>query len=104
MSRRRKSSSRGRPSRASKKQPSLWQKLKGWRPSWRPRLRLELGPVQRQMLGLGLLLLVVVTLLGLLGISSGSALGWWAKAMRRTFGWVALPVVLSVGLFGLRLL
>jgi S-DNA-T family DNA segregation ATPase FtsK/SpoIIIE len=103
MTRRRKSSSRRRPSRGSKKQPSLWEKLKGWRPTWRPKLSLELGPAQRQILGLGLLLLVIVTLLGLLGISSGAALVWWAKAMRRMFGWVALPVTLSVGLFGLRL-
>ncbi len=91
--------SRKRGQRA-KKQPSLWERLRSglgglhWQPS----------QAQRQIAGVVLLLLSIVTFLGLLGISAGSVLGWWIKAMRQIFGWVAYPVSLGAGVVGLRLL
>ncbi len=91
--------SRKRGQRA-KKQPSLWKRLRSglgglhWQPS----------QAQRQIAGVVLLLLSIVTFLGLLGISAGSVLGWWIKAMRQIFGWVAYPVSLGAGVVGLRLL
>ena len=88
-----------RRSSKSKKQLSLWQRIQAWR-GWRP----ELGPVQRQAIGLGLLILAVLTLLGLLHISSGALLGWWAMALRRLFGWGAYPLALGLGLLGLQML
>jgi S-DNA-T family DNA segregation ATPase FtsK/SpoIIIE len=78
------------------------QKLQGWRP-WRGR-RLELGTVQRQILGLGLLLLGIVTFLGLVGVSTGSVLGWWVQSARQLFGWVAFPMSVGLAAVGLRLL
>ncbi len=91
--------SRKRGQRA-KKQPSRWERLRSglgglhWQPS----------QAQRQIAGVVLLLLSIVTFLGLLGISAGSVLGWWIKAMRQIFGWVAYPVSLGAGVVGLRLL
>ena len=61
---------RRRKSKA-KKQPSVAQRLRDWfgQRTW------KLGPVQRQVIGLGLFLLAIVTFLGMLGISTGSILG-----------------------------
>jgi S-DNA-T family DNA segregation ATPase FtsK/SpoIIIE len=56
------------------------------------------------MAGLGLLVLAVLTLLGLLGVSSGSILGWWATALHLLFGWGAYLVVLGLCLLSLRLM
>jgi DNA segregation ATPase FtsK/SpoIIIE, S-DNA-T family len=83
-----------------KQQVGVWQRLRQWRPRW----RIELGPVQREAIGLGLLILVALSLLGLLRISTAPALAWWAKALRQSFGWSAYLVVLGVGLGGVGLL
>jgi S-DNA-T family DNA segregation ATPase FtsK/SpoIIIE len=88
-----------------KKPPSLWQRIQKWSAwqrwqGWRP----ELGPLQREIIGLGLFLLAALTLLGLLGISSGAFLEWWATVLRQIFGWGAYLVTLGVGLVGLRML
>jgi S-DNA-T family DNA segregation ATPase FtsK/SpoIIIE len=86
--------------RGAKKKPPLWERLR----SGKGRLRWQPSPVQRQIVGVVLLLLSIVTFLGLLGISTGSVLGWWITAVRQTFGWVAYPVSLGAGVVGLRLL
>jgi S-DNA-T family DNA segregation ATPase FtsK/SpoIIIE len=86
--------------RGAKKKPSLWERLR----SGQGRLRWQPSPLQRQIAGVVLLLLSIVTFLGLLGISTGSVLGWWIKAVGQTFGWVAYPVSLAAGVVGLRLL
>jgi S-DNA-T family DNA segregation ATPase FtsK/SpoIIIE len=83
-----------------KKKPSQWERLR----SGLGRLRWQPSQAQRQIFGVVLLLLSIVTILGLLGVSAGSVLGWWIKAMRQTFGWVAFPVFLGAGVVGLRLL
>jgi S-DNA-T family DNA segregation ATPase FtsK/SpoIIIE len=100
MTRRRQQKARSQSRRRTKQPPSLWQRVQ----AWRPKVPLELSPAQRQVVGLGLLLLAIVTLLGLLNVSTGSALGWWVLAVRRTFGWWALPVTLVAAGVGLRLL
>jgi S-DNA-T family DNA segregation ATPase FtsK/SpoIIIE len=51
-----------------------------------------------------LILLAALTFLGLLHISSGALLEWWATALLRLFGWGAYPVTLGLGLAGLLLL
>jgi len=83
-----------------KKQPSVGQRLWDWlgQRTW------KLGPVQRQLVGLGLFLLAIVTFLGLLGISTGSILGWWVGIVGQAFGWVAFLVTLGLAVVGLRLL
>jgi len=95
------------PKRAqkAKKQSSLGQKLQAWRGSrpWK-NWQLNLGPGQRQLIGLGVLLISIVTFLGLVGVSTGSVLGWWIKAVQQTFGWVAYPLSLAISVAGLRLL
>jgi S-DNA-T family DNA segregation ATPase FtsK/SpoIIIE len=91
--------SRQRTSKA-KKQPSLSERFQGW---WSG-LQTELGPVQREAIGLVLLIVAILTLWGLLGISSGAVLGWWAMTLHRLFGWCAYLVPLVVGLLGVRLL
>jgi S-DNA-T family DNA segregation ATPase FtsK/SpoIIIE len=93
----------GRRRKQKAKNPSsLRQRIRDW-PGWRGR-RIELSGAQRQLIGLGLLLLAIVTFLGLLGVSTGSVLGWWVNAARQVFGWLAFPVTLGVALAGLRLL
>jgi S-DNA-T family DNA segregation ATPase FtsK/SpoIIIE len=87
-------------SRGAKKKPSLWERLRSGQGAlhWQP------SQLQRQIAGLVLLLLSIVTFLGLLGVSTGSVLGWWIKAMRQTFGWVAYPLSVGAAVVGLRLL
>ncbi len=96
--------SRRRKSKA-KKQPSLWKRILDW-PVWQAwqRLQPKLGPVQREALGLGLLILAVLTFLGLLHISSGELLDGWSTALQRLLGWGAYAATLGVGVMGLRLL
>jgi S-DNA-T family DNA segregation ATPase FtsK/SpoIIIE len=84
------------------KGPSLQQRLQtwlqvssGWRLGW--------GPAERQVVGLVLLLLSLVTFLGLLGISTGAVLGWWVQAMRQTFGWMVYPLTVGLAAVALRL-
>jgi S-DNA-T family DNA segregation ATPase FtsK/SpoIIIE len=97
MSRRRKKT--GKPS-------SPWERLSGWRPSlsWLPSWRLALGPIQREAAGLLLLILAVLSFLGLLDVSSGAVLDWWATLLRRLVGWGAYVVVVGMALLGIWLL
>ncbi len=81
------------------KRPGLWDRIKGWRPNRWP----ELGPLQREGLGLVLLIVAVLTLLGLLDLSSGALLSRWALTCRQWLGWGAYVLALGVGLAGLRL-
>ena len=67
-------------------------------------MRQKLGSVKPELLGLGLIILVILTLLGLLGISSGSVLGWWATALRQLFGWCDFLLAIGCGFLGLRLM
>lgn len=79
---------------------SIWQGLREWRPKW----RLGLGPMQREAIGLILLIVAALTVFGLSDVSSGAVLDWWAMALRRLFGWGAYPLALGVALLGLWLL
>lgn len=86
--------------RTAKKKASLWERLR----SRQGGLRWQPTQLQRQIAGVVLLLLSIVTFLGLLGISTGSVLGWWIKAVRQVFGWVAFPASVGAAVVGLRLL
>ncbi len=105
MTRRRRSARKrkaGRGAAAQRWLGGLRQRLKAlqdWRPwqSW----KLELGPMQRDFIGLGLMILAILTLLGLLHASSGALLAWWSLALRRLLGWGAYPLALGLGLVGL---
>jgi len=59
---------------------------------------------QREILGLLLLALGVLTLLSLFNITPGTVSGWWAGFLRRLFGWGAYPVALALGAGGVILL
>jgi S-DNA-T family DNA segregation ATPase FtsK/SpoIIIE len=93
----------GRQSRSkAKKKAPISQRLRDWlaQRDW----KWALTPVQRQLFGLGLFLLSIVTFLGLLGVSTGSILGWWVGRVGQWFGWVVFPLTLSFAVLGLRLL
>jgi S-DNA-T family DNA segregation ATPase FtsK/SpoIIIE len=68
------------------------------------RWNLRLDPRQREILGLLLLALGVLTLLSLLDITRGTVSGWWASFLRHLFGWGAYPVALTLGAGGVILL
>jgi len=61
-------------------------------------------PRQREILGLLLLAGGVVTLLGLLGVTSGTLADGWTRLLRRVFGLGALPAALLLAGVGLLLL
>jgi S-DNA-T family DNA segregation ATPase FtsK/SpoIIIE len=58
----------------------------------------------RELAGVVLIVLGLVTMLGLLGFSSGALLDGWVQIWRRAFGWGALAVPLAVGGLGVLLL
>jgi S-DNA-T family DNA segregation ATPase FtsK/SpoIIIE len=64
------------------------------------RRNISLDSRQREILGLLLLALGVLTLLSLLNITPGIVSGWWAGFLRRLFGWGAYPVALALGVAG----
>ncbi len=86
----------------SKQRTPFGQRVLDWfrQRSWKP----ALTPAQRQVLGLLLFLIAVVTFLGLLGVSTGSILGWWVGAVSQAFGWVAFPATVGLAVVGVRLL
>ncbi|MBN1138771.1 MAG: DNA translocase FtsK [Anaerolineae bacterium] len=88
-----------RRTRQVKKSPSLWQRLKNWYATHPAR-----GGVPREALGATLLIVATITLLGLLHISDGQVLNWWATAWRRLFGWMSYPLMLVAGYLGLWLI
>jgi S-DNA-T family DNA segregation ATPase FtsK/SpoIIIE len=93
-----------RRTRKAPKRSALWERLRGWRPSWRPSSPLNLGPIQREGAGLVLLILAVLSVLGLFDVSSGALLDWWAMTLRRLFGWGAYVMVLGMAVLGVWLL
>jgi S-DNA-T family DNA segregation ATPase FtsK/SpoIIIE len=64
----------------------------------------RLSPIQRELLGFGLLVLAIITVLSLLSITSGTLSDGWADLLRQVFGWGAIPVGLGAGWLGILLL
>ena len=64
----------------------------------------RLGPMRRELIGLGLLAVTIVTFLSLFSITSGSLSDGWAYLLRQLFGWGVIPIVLGVGWLGAVLL
>jgi S-DNA-T family DNA segregation ATPase FtsK/SpoIIIE len=64
----------------------------------------RLSPIQRELIGLGLLVVAVITLLSLLSVTSGALSDNWGALLRQLFGWGAIPAVLSVGWVGVLLI
>jgi S-DNA-T family DNA segregation ATPase FtsK/SpoIIIE len=62
------------------------------------------SPIQRELVGFGLLVLAAITLLSLLSITSGAVSDSWAALLRQLFGWGAIPAALGVGWLGALLL
>lgn len=70
----------------------------------RARARLRLSDYGAEALGVGLLALALVTLLGLLGFTSGAWLEPWIELWRHWLGWGSLLVALALAFSGWRLL
>lgn len=66
--------------------------------------QISLDPRQREILGLVLLALGVLTLLSLLNVTPGTISGWWAGFLSQLFGWGAYLVALALGAGGVILL
>jgi S-DNA-T family DNA segregation ATPase FtsK/SpoIIIE len=64
---------------------------------WRQKLIELIRPVQREVTGLLLLALSLITFLALFSVTSGSWSDWWATFLRASFGWGAYPVALVIG-------
>src|SRR5574341_495501 len=64
----------------------------------------RLNSVQRELIGLGLLVLALITLLSLFSITSGTVSDNWAALLRWLFGWGAIPAALGLGWLGVLLL
>ena len=64
----------------------------------------RLGPMRRELVGLSLLAVTIVTCLSLFSITSGSLSDGWAHLLRQLFGWGVIPIVLGGGWLGAVLL
>jgi S-DNA-T family DNA segregation ATPase FtsK/SpoIIIE len=67
-------------------------------------LQRRLSPLQRELMGLGLLVLAIITLLSLFSVTSGALSDGWAILLRQLFGWGTIPVAVGVGWLGILLL
>ena len=72
--------------------------------TWWEQLRANLKPFQREILGLLVLALAAITILGLFSITSGVLSNWWARLLRRVFGWGAYLVAVGLAAAGISLL
>nr|MBC8249175.1 DNA translocase FtsK [Anaerolineales bacterium] len=72
-------------------------------PFWE-QLNANLKPFQREILGLLVLALAVITILGLFSITSGVLSNWWTRLLRRTFGLGAYLVAVGLVVAGISLL
>ncbi|MGA9348394.1 MAG: DNA translocase FtsK 4TM domain-containing protein [Anaerolineae bacterium] len=72
-------------------------------PFWK-QLNANLRPLQREILGLLVLALAVITILGLFSITSGALSDWWTRFLRRVFGWGAYLVAVGLAAAGISLL
>jgi len=72
-------------------------------PFWK-QLNADLKPFRREILGLLVLALAVVTILGLFSITSGTLSDWWTRLLRRVFGLGAYPVAVGLAAAGISLL
>jgi len=72
-------------------------------PFWK-QLNTSLEPFQREILGLLVLALAVITLLGLFSVTSGALSDWWTRLLRRFFGWGAYLVAVGLVVAGISML
>lgn len=68
------------------------------------KLNTALQPFQREILGLLVLAMAVITILGLFSITSGVLSDWWTRLLRRVFGWGAYVVSVGLAAAGISLL
>jgi S-DNA-T family DNA segregation ATPase FtsK/SpoIIIE len=72
-------------------------------PFWE-QLNTNLRPFQREIAGLLVLALAVITILGLFSVTSGVVSNWWTRLLRRIFGLGAYLVAVGLVVAGLCLL
>jgi S-DNA-T family DNA segregation ATPase FtsK/SpoIIIE len=73
---------------------------RGQQPFWQ-RWRQAVSPFQREIAGVLLLALSLLTALSLLGVTSGALSDRWSDMLIQLFGWGVFPVVLGLMLLGL---
>lgn len=71
--------------------------------SWDERLIDSVGVHRREVSGILLILLALVTLLALSGLTQGGLLGGWTRLLRQIFGWGAFAVCLFLAALGFHL-
>jgi DNA segregation ATPase FtsK/SpoIIIE, S-DNA-T family len=70
-------------------------------PTWDERLINALLPWRKEIGGVILFVLAIITLLALPGFTQAGWLGWWTSLLRQLFGWGAYPLCLSAAAGGL---
>ena len=72
--------------------------------TWDERLIRQLIPWQREIVGIVVFLLSVVTLFGLLGLTNSNLLLPWTRLLRQFAGWGAIPLALTAAVIGVFLI
>jgi S-DNA-T family DNA segregation ATPase FtsK/SpoIIIE len=72
--------------------------------TWDERLIRQLIPWQREIVGIVVILLAVVTLFGLLGLTESNLLLPWSRLLRQFAGWGAIPLALTAVVIGVFLI
>ncbi len=72
--------------------------------SWDERLIDDMFSRRREILGVVLLLLALITLLALTGLTQAAWLTWWTSLLRQMVGWGAYLVCFSVAALGIHLM
>ena len=72
--------------------------------TWDERLIRQLIPWQREIAGIVVILMAIVTLFGLLGLTSSNLLLPWTNLLRQFAGWGAIPLALTAVVIGVFLM
>ena len=64
----------------------------------------RIAPMRRELLGMALLVISLITILTLTSVTSGVLGNKWAGLLRTFFGWGAIPVTIGLGWLGIILL
>jgi hypothetical protein len=72
--------------------------------TWDERVIRQLIPWQREIVGILLFLVAIVTLFGLLGLTNSGLLQPWTKLLGQFAGWGAIPLALTMSVIGVFLI
>ena len=89
------------PSRSNSRKKDIQKKSTSGGSTWDERIIHGLLPWRRELLGLVLFILAMITLLGLVGLTRSGLLELWTGSVRQAAGWAVFPLFLIFAALGI---